>query len=302
MRLLALRLSALGDVIHTIPAVIALRESGADISWVVESPYAEMVELVAGVRAIAVSLKKWGKRPLASRRAIGGARHALRGHDVTVDFQGLVKSAALGWLSGAPVRYGFDRHAVRERASLLFTNRHVTVDRTQHVVDWNLELAGTIAVPERALPSPSWDRFLVEGFDQYRGKVALLPGAGRPEKQWPAKRFADVARALGNRALVVWGPSEQDLARSIGAPMAPPTNLRELATILKHASLVIGGDTGPLHLAAALGTRVIGLYGSTNPGRNGPYGQLDSVVSTWDGSRTMDAISSEDVLLKINLR
>src|SRR4051812_47059995 len=93
--ILVLRLSALGDVIHTIPAVVALRESGADVSWVVEAPYAEMVEIVAGARAIPVSMKKWGRHLIASRSAMGAARRAMRGHDISIDFQGLVKSAAL---------------------------------------------------------------------------------------------------------------------------------------------------------------------------------------------------------------
>ena len=305
MRLLALRLSALGDVIHTIPAVIALRESGADISWVVEAPYAELVELVAGVRAIPVSMKKWGRHLLASRVAISASLRAMRGHDVSVDFQGLLKSAALGWLSRAGLRYGFDRDAVRERGSLLFTNRHIAIDRTQHVVDWNVQLARAVipsVVSDLGAMTGNWPAFLLPGFDEYRGKVVLLPGAGRPEKQWPVDRFAALARDLGGRALVVWGPNEETLARSIGAPMAPPTNLRELATILKNAAVVVGGDTGPLHLAAALGTRVVGLFGPTNPRRNGPYGQLDSVVSTWDGVRSMDTITTGEVLVKINLR
>src|SRR5215210_3890148 len=105
---LVLRLSALGDVIHTIPAVIALREAGAKVSWVVEAPYAEMVEIVAGVRAIPVTMKRWGRHLIASRAEMAAARRALRGHEVSIDFQGLVKSAALGWVSGARIRYGFD--------------------------------------------------------------------------------------------------------------------------------------------------------------------------------------------------
>jgi heptosyltransferase-1 len=144
VRLLALRLSALGDVIHTIPAVIALRDAGAGVSWVVESPYAEMVELVAGAHAVPVSMKKWGKRLVASRAPMRAALASMRGHDASIDFQGLVKSAALGWLSRAPVRYGFAGDAVRERASLLFTNRRVAVDRSMHVVDWNLALAENV--------------------------------------------------------------------------------------------------------------------------------------------------------------
>jgi ADP-heptose:LPS heptosyltransferase len=222
----------------------------------------------------------------------------MRGHETSVDFQGLVKSAALGWVAGARTRYGFDRSAVREKASLLFTNRRVRVDQSRHVVEWNLELAHAVTGGD-AWPAVRWDRFLAAGFEEFRGKVVLLPGAGRRDKRWPAASFARLAETLGDRALVVWGPGEEDLARAIGAPLAPRTNLRELATILRHADVVIGGDTGPLHLAAALGTRVVGLYGPTNPRRNGPFGQLDSVVSTWDGSRSIEAIPVDAVRARL---
>jgi lipopolysaccharide heptosyltransferase I len=294
-KILVLRLSALGDVIHAIPAVVALREAGARVSWVVEAPYAEMVEIVAGVPAIPVTMKRWGRHLIASRSQMAAARRALRGHDLAIDFQGLVKSAALGWLSGARVRYGFDRHAVREKPALLFTNRHVTIDRAKHVVEWNLQLAE--AVVGTALSRPPERRpyidFATGGFDQYRDSIVLLPGAGRRHKQWPADRFAQLARSIGERALVVWGPGDEQLARSIGARMAPPTTLRELAAILRGASVVVGADTGPLHLAAAVGTPVVGLYGPTDPRRNGPYGQLQRCVTSED--RSMEAISVEAV-------
>jgi heptosyltransferase-1 len=125
--------------------------------------------------------------------------------------------------------------------------------------------------------------------------VVLLPGAGRPEKLWPVERFAEVARAVGDRALAVWGPGEKERAAAIGCRVAPPTNLRELAAILAGAAVVVGGDTGPLHLAAALGTPVVGLYGPTNPRRNGPFGQLDRCVSTFGVSNAMAGIEAGQV-------
>ncbi|HEV7768563.1 MAG TPA: lipopolysaccharide heptosyltransferase I, partial [Thermoanaerobaculia bacterium] len=115
-RLLVLRLSALGDVIHTIPAVLSLKDS-ADITWVVEVPYRELVEIVAGVKTIPVRMKKWPRE----RRAAVDAIRAMRNVEMSIDFQGLIKSAALGWLSGAKTRIGFDRHAIREKPALLFT-------------------------------------------------------------------------------------------------------------------------------------------------------------------------------------
>ena len=297
-RLLVLRLSALGDVIHTIPAVLSLKQA-ADITWVVEAPYRELVEIVAGVKTIPVRMKKWRREPRVAIAAI----KTMRGFDTAVDFQGLIKSAALGRISGAKVRYGFDRHAIREKAALLFTNRHVPVDTSRHVVDQNLQLAAsvspehTIAVAAATALQNAWAAFPEgSGLDAYRGSVVLLPGAGKPNKLWPVERFREVANRLGPKALVVWGPGEQELAQAIGARMAPATNLRQLAWILRQAELVIGADTGPLHLADALGTKVIGLYGPTDPRRNGPYHQLQHCVDRFQTTKWMESITVEEVM------
>jgi len=304
MRVLAVRLSALGDVIHTLPAVVALRAAGLEIDWVVEAPYRELVELVGGVTAIPVSLKRWSRTPRADAAAISAAWRALRGHEAAIDFQGLIKSALLARLSGASRRYGFERTAIREAPARLFLNRSIAIDQSRHVVDWNRqlaagaarELAGTATLPD---VEPDLALFAADPEGKLaalRGRIVLLPGAGKREKLWPVERFAALAHQLGDRALAVWGPGEEALAHAIGAELAPPTNLRQLACLLRHAALVIGADTGPLHLAAALGTPVLGLYGPTDPRRNGPYGQLASVVSSFGGDRSMASITVDSVL------
>jgi heptosyltransferase-1 len=280
---------------------VALRDAGHEITWVVEAPYRELVETVARVRTIPVSLKKWGGAPWASRSAMAAARRAMRGFDRSVDVQGLVKSAALAWLGGAPARYGFARNAIREKAALLFTNRHVEVDPSLHVIEQNLALARAAGATALTPPPVDFTPFAAGHFPALRGNIVLLPGAGKPNKQWPVERFRELARRLGERAVVVWGPGEEERAVAVDARMAPRTNLRELASILRDAALVIGGDTGPLHLAAALGTPVIGLYGPTNERRNGPYGQLDRCISTFGGAKTMEAISVEAVLAKVQI-
>ena len=288
-RLLILRLSALGDVIHTIPAVVGLKER-YDITWVVEAPYRELVELVAGVKTIPVRLKKEPKSALVAIRQ-------MRGFDVSVDFQGLIKSAALPWAARVKERIGFDKEAIREKPALWFTNRKVHVDTGKHVIDQNLELAQNVgrapARPGRAEARPTWDAFPVE-VTSCEKAIVLLPGAGKPNKIWPY--FGELAKRLGPNALVVWGPGEKELANATGGRLAPPTSLRELAYILKNAEVVIGGDTGPLHLAAALGTRVIGLYGPTDPRRNGPYGQLERVIDRFRTTKSMGTISVEEVV------
>ena len=300
-RLLVLRLSALGDVIHTIPAVTGLRD--AHVQWVVEAPYAELVEIVAGVETIPVRMKKWGRSPIAHRGDIRTAVKKIRGADVSIDFQGLVKSAALGWLSGAKTRIGFDRDAIREKAALLFSNQKVKVDTSRHVVEQNLELAcsvglrpasGTARQAGSPHYTPNWAAF-PQPMDVRPARVVLLPGAGKQNKLWPIERFRELAARLAD-VLVVWGPGEAERAQAIGARTAPPTNLRELAWLLQKAELVVGGDTGPLHLAAALGTKVAGLYGPTDPRRNGPYGQLDRVVNEFVTTKLMESITVEAVV------
>lgn len=277
-RLLVLRLSALGDVIHTLPAVASLKEH-ADVTWVVEAPYAEMIEIVAGVKTIPVRLKKEPRTAFAAIRQ-------MRGFDISIDFQGLIKSAVLPWAAHVPQRIGFDKHAIREKPALLFTNEHVRVDTTKHVIEQNLELAGVKA------GEGNWDAF-VKPVD-VRGEIVILPGAGKPNKIWP--HFKELAQQIGPKALAVWGPGERELAEAIGARVAPPTNLRELAWILQNAEAVIGGDTGPLHLADALGAKVVGLYGPTDPRRNGPYGQLEHVIDRFRTTKSMESISVEEVM------
>lgn len=286
--LLVVRLSALGDVIHTIPAVVALKDH-FDIDWIVERPYAELVEIVAGVKAKPVSLKKWSlTRTLEARRA-------ARGHDIAIDFQGLMKSALVAWGSGARERYGFAPAYIREKPAAWFVNRRVEIDPAKHVVEWNLQLAQALK-PGLAMPGVDFSSFASGAGG--RGRVVLVPGAGKPEKQWPVERFRELAKRIGPKALAVWGPSEKNLAEEIGCEVAPPTNLRELAAVMRDAEVVIGGDTGPVHLAAALGTKVIGLYGPTNPARNGPYGQIENCISTFATTKSMAGIEVDDVMRK----
>jgi heptosyltransferase I len=286
-QLLVLRLSALGDVVHTIPAVVSLKET-AEITWVVEAPYAELVEIVAGVKTIPVRMKKWARDPRQGIDAIAKIRGV---GDASVDFQGLIKSAILGVLSGARTRYGFDRHAIKEKPALLFNNRRVPVDTTKHVVDQNIELAqGTKLSGQRA--TGHWQRF-PQPVPGYENAIVLLPGAGKPNKIW--HHFRDLAKRIPN-ALAVWGPGERDLAEATGARLAPLTNLRQLAWILQKAEAVIGADTGPLHLADALGTKVVGLYGPTDPRRNGPYSQPAHVIDRFPTTKSMESISVEEVM------
>jgi heptosyltransferase-1 len=303
-RLLVIRLSAFGDVIHTIPAVVALRDAlpETEIAWAVEPAYAELVEVVARVKTIRVSLKRW------SLARIAAAAKDVRGFGISIDFQGLIKSSLIARASGASDRYGFARDVIRERPAAWFVNRPVAIDRSSHVIEWNVDLASAFAPAITKVPEVDFAPFAADPADKLGGfgnRVVLLPGAGKQEKKWPTECFAELARHIGSEALVVWGPGEESLARVIGAEVAPATNFRELAFLLGGARVVIGADTGPLHLAAALGAPVIGLFGPTNPARNGPFGQPGHVVESFTTTKSMREIAVEDVMglvLKINPR
>ncbi len=303
--ILILRLSALGDVIHTIPAVVALQHAlpESEIGWVVERAYRDLVKTITGVETIPVSMKKWGRAFVSSRGEMFAARAAMRGYDTAVDFQGLIKSASLAWVSRARTRYGFDRDSIRETPAGVFLNRRVRVNPSLHIVEQNVALARAVAPAIIEVPNVDFTPFAADPTGKLRelhDRVVLVPGAGRPEKQWPLDCFAEVARQMGDRVIAVWGPNEESLAAAIGCEVAPATNLRELAWLFRHARLVIAGDTGPLHLAAALGTPVVGLFGPTDPRRNGPFGQLPNVVETWSSTKSMHSVTAADVLRRID--
>jgi heptosyltransferase I len=319
--LLVLRLSALGDIIHTIPAVAAIRKSRPDyaIGWVVEAAYRELVEKIAPVDQIfPVRMRRWRKAPFSGRvrKEIGAFRREIRAFasgGTSIDFQGLVKSAYLGVMSGSRERYGFDRRSIRERAALLFTNWRIEVDRTRHVIEWNMELAASVGARPIDPLSVDFQRFALDRSGRLAKlrqshRVVLVPGAGAPRKTWSVARYGElaerIAREVSARSLVVWGPGEESLAHAIGeasraVTVAPPTDLRELAYLLAGAEVVIGGDTGPVHLAAALRIPVVGLYGPTDPGRNGPWGQIERCVETFSSSRSMDEIEVPAVLNRV---
>ncbi|HXI11962.1 MAG TPA: lipopolysaccharide heptosyltransferase I [Thermoanaerobaculia bacterium] len=317
--MLVLRLSALGDIIHTLPAVRLLRDALPDtrLGWVVEAPYRELIEIVAPVDEVfTVATKRWRREPLlaSTRSAIAGARRDLARFaegQTSVDFQGLIKSALMGSLSGASVRYGFAAPVIRERLASLFINRPLNVNPGIHIVEINSSLARAVTGSNGETPHVdltdfcSFSRVISQRFPE--GGIVLNPGAGQSGKMWPSERFAQLARLirreLGAVPMVVWGPGEKTLAERIclegDAVLAPETNLRELAFLLRQARLVVSGDSGPLHLAAALGTKVLGLYGPTSVARNGPWGQPGHCVESPGNSKLMDSIRVEIVFQKI---
>lgn len=281
---LVVRLGSLGDIVHTFPAAAALRESfpKADIVWLTHPRWKALVESSALVSEI------WEveTRSLASVRDIL-ARIRNKKFTAAIDYQGLWKSAALPFLGSVPCRIGFSSHSVREfGVPVLYTER-VRSTKT-HIADQNGELSrragaqNSVALVSLRVPLEFNDgiRALLEenNIDTY---VVLSPGGGWGSKCWPAGRYGELCRrisaSLGLRCIINYGPGEEELLSAVkaasgaSAPLTYNGTLRALMALLRTARCVVGGDTGPVHLAVALGTPVVALFGPTDPARNGPY-------------------------------
>ena len=295
MKVLLVRLSSIGDVVHTLPTLRALARAGHDVGWIVEPaarPLLEGHSLLAGGVVAAAPARGFALGPAkASLQALRRGRY-----DAALDLQGLWKSAAWARFSGARRVVGFASAFRREPAStLLLSERADQPAEARHVIDKNLSLLrplGIDALGLREFPLPGMaheERRVDEelrrmGLPEF---VVLNPGGGWESKLWPAERFGALARGLaeaGLRSLVTWGPGEEGLADRVVAASAGsarrgfPTSLREYVALSRRARLVVAADTGPLHIACAVGTPVVALFGPTDPERNGPYRPEDRVV------------------------
>jgi lipopolysaccharide heptosyltransferase I len=290
------RLSSIGDVVHTLPALAALSRAGWEAGWVVEPPSRALLEHNPLVSQLVVvpSRRAYGRaQALSALRALGSLR--ARRYDAALDFQGLWKSALWARLAGARRSLGFERASRREAGSELLLRETAAAPGDGHVIDKNLALLrplGIEAVGLREFPLPLVAETVArvdEGLRGLRGDalVVLNPGGGWASKLWPAERFGALARALaglGLQPLVSWGPGEEALAERVvaasggAATRSFPTTLLDYIEIARRARLVVAADTGPLHLACAVGTPVVALFGPTDPARNGPFAPEDVVV------------------------
>lgn len=330
MKALVVRLSSIGDVVHTLPALAALAGKGWQAGWIVEPPARPLLEKHPLLAQVVSAPPARGFDLRAARQAVGELRAG--DYDVALDFQGLWKSAGWARLAGARRTIGFGRAWRREGASEMLVGDCVGVPpQARHVIDKNLALLlplGIEALGLREFPLPPAyaaaervERELASmGLESF---VILNPGGGWASKLWPPERFGAVAVGLRERGLasiVAWGPGEDAVADRVvaaaegGALRSFPTSLLEYAELARRARLVVAADTGPLHLACALRTPVVGLYGPTDPARNGPFAAEDRVVRrvpscapchrrrcpTHDG--VMDAIAVADVMEAIDER
>jgi lipopolysaccharide heptosyltransferase I len=283
-RFLLVRLGSLGDIVHTFPAVAGLRESfpAAEIVWLTHPRW---VELVAS-SALATEVWPVDSRDLASVRAVLGKVRGRR-WDAGIDYQGLWKAAFLPFLGGVSRRIGFSSSTIREfGVPVLYTER--VVCKAAHIAEQNGELSQRAgaenAVGQFALRVCEADVTRVSadvGAAGMGAYVVLSPGGGWRSKCWPAERFgglcARIRRELGLGCVINYGPGEEALADEVrrasgdGQPIVYDGELGPLTALLQGARCIVGGDTGPLHLAVALGTRAVALFGPTDPARNGPY-------------------------------
>lgn len=318
-RILLIRLGALGDIVHALPLAAALRAAFPDarLDWLVEAKHRALLECVPILsgRVVVDSRQMTGERsPIAVIRRLRAARY-----DVAIDAQGLLKSAVYGRASGAARVIGFARAHLREPAARFFYTETVDpdavlparararvsgrvlgqgLDASRHIIDRNLALAGVVGVAPPAVwqfplecgaSTAAADTRAQLGLAPGQPFALLNPGAAWPNKRWPPERFGALARRMADRAglrsAVLWGPGEAALAQAVadasgGAALpAPPTRIADIIALAREAALLVSGDTGPIHLAAAAGTPIVGLYGPTDPARNGPWDPRDICVS-----------------------
>jgi lipopolysaccharide heptosyltransferase I len=302
LKFLIVKLGALGDIVHAIPVAAALRRAHPDaaIDWLVSAKHREILDLVPIIdNRLVVNDRKSSAGGMSLPESIRELRR--RRYDAAIDLQGLLKSAVVSRLSGAPRVVGFNRKYARESlASSFYTDVHdpggagmYATSETRHVVDINLGLlasldiaAGPAEFPITIPASPAAQEML----ERTNGRYALLnPGAAWPNKRWPPDRLGALARALherhGLRSVILWGPGERSLGEAVvaeaanAALLSPQTTIADIVALARHAQIMVSGDTGPTHIASAVGTPLVGIYGPTRPERNGPWLPDDRVVS-----------------------
>jgi heptosyltransferase I len=312
--LLVVRLGAMGDVIHTLPAIASLRAAVPQmrIGWIIEQRWRELLcaqnSPSSGPRGAsrplvdfvhAVDTKRWRKSPFSheTRRQMSAVRNQLIGehYELAVDFQGALKSAFLSRFA----KSNLGAEHPRETPARMMYKTRVPIHGA-HVIEQYYSLAEAVAgkpLPAASAEFPledSAEAKILNQLSKWNSEVILInPGAGWEAKQWSAEKYGEVARVLsadGYTILVNFGPGEEALADALQVSsnqsvVSISCFISELIAFTRRAKLFIGGDTGPLHLAAAMHIPVVAIFGPTDPARNGPY-NTKSIVLRNPASRT----------------
>jgi heptosyltransferase-1 len=299
MNILIVKLSAIGDVIHALPVAHALKTGfpGCKITWIVEKPAMELVQANAYIDEVILFDKPRCKTWNGLRQYATGFISDLRSHkfDLSIDLQGLFKSAIISRLSGVTNRLVYCN--ARELSDWMgkkvcgpnqrghIVEQYLDVVRYLGVqvgeAEFGLSISDEIAAQAAAIAAQAQ-------LDLEQDYIVLAPGANWPNKRWPTKHFARLADQLFNEGIIpvlIGGPGDSILAQDITKQSANPsvdltgkTSLLELAYLIRNSKLIIGGDTGPVHLAVALNTPAVMVMGPTDPARNRPYGECNAVL------------------------
>lgn len=310
-RFLVIRLSSIGDIVHALPAVAALGEAYplAEIHWAVESRYAALLDGNPFVhRVVKLDTLGWRKNlasPAVIEQIIRGLRYLRKDEfDAALDFQGLYKSALIARMSRARERLGFAENWLREPGAGIFYTDHIAPYGRQHVIELNLALVERLGA--RSLNPAEWQFPLprnetnnecIEGqLAALRGGdfIVINPGGGWMSKCWAPASYAELIRLLEQdypgEIVLTGSREEEELIQGIIRQSGPskvryiPTTIVQFIALVKRAQLFLGGDTGPLHLAAAVRTPIVAIYGPTDPTRNGPYSKDD--ITLWNREPT----------------
>jgi heptosyltransferase I len=310
MRILFVKLGSIGDIVHTLPALAEVRRQlpRASITWVVEHRSAEILRdnplINALIEVDTKVLRRWpmsGETLLAPRQQLRRLRASP--FDLSIDFQGLLKSAAISKLARTRRRYGFGKGSLREPASRFLLTHTIDVPRRIHVIRKNLELVSSalgIQTPDSG-EDFEYPIYIARKHqdeadaicDSVRGEFALLnPGGGWPTKLWSADRFGQLADELWRQfslsAVVTHGPGERELAETVrrasraGKVVVANPSLKGFYALARRAKVYVGGDTGPTHLAVAAETPTVGLFGPTEWWRNGSTRRDDICIERND--------------------
>ncbi len=300
-KFLIIRLSSLGDIIHTLPAFAALRSAHLDaqITWVVEENGKEILELVPGLnRIVVVQAKQWKWHTKDFRREVSRIVREIRERDqVALDFQGLLKSGLITWLSRSGIRVGFHRADLREPlASVFYTHHADRFPADAHVIHKNLNLLTSLGIREEKLVFPIelpnalqahvQEKLHALGFNGRSKLVVINVGAAWDTKRWTADKWKAVIaelKATDVFPVLLWGTETErllaeDISNGARIPLTPFLPLKEVMALLKAADLVVSGDTFALQAACALSRPVVAVFGPTNPRRNGPFRTEDKTA------------------------
>lgn len=307
-RFLIVKLSSMGDIIHALPVASALKSKFPDsfVGWAVEESFRDILSSAPFIdRVYFLNTKKW-RRDIISFNTIGEITHAIKeirneDFDITIDAQGLIKSGVIAYLSGAPARIGFSERQAREPLSAIFYNRRITPSRDiVHIIDQNLylirELVGETESIEHGLciseNNESWamKEMRMMGIPNGDLKVLISPCAGWKTKIWNPDKYKKLITELNDRyqARVILSGGFQDKGfiemiasgLQITIPKLIGYSISQMMGFLKVVNLVIGGDTGPVHVASALGTPTLSLYGPSSAKRSAPRGDVHKSVQS----------------------